>query len=571
MRYLVLFSSLLSVSVVCGQLSGIVNAYSPVTAFPAPDQLTVVDVSPFAVGDRILIHQAQGAIIDQDNSPTYGDIQDIGGAGLFEFNVIQSISGNTLTLQCPLYNTYGDPANSGIQVVRVSYHTSDQTITGTITAPAWDGLKGGIVAIEVEGVLTFNSNIDVRGKGFRGGPCSANQSNSSCGTLGTPNAYHGPISDTAGQKGEGVAIWPDPNHRACRGKIANGGGGGNIHNTGGGGGGGAGSGGNGGWTTCGCVGNNSSFLPFSGWGYGGVGLSGYNTASTPRAFFGGGGGGGQQNNNESTDGGAGGGIVILRAQKLAGNDYSILAGGAQASRTPAVCSGYPTEAGQDGSGGGGGGGTVILYDMGSYLSKIIVDVSGADGGNTGFRIYPPGCAPCTNDHGPGGGGGGGFLLVSNPTISPQIIPNLAGGNPGNELTPCQQTSSSLNCTNCTNCITNTTDRITRGATAGNSGTILTNIDVTPVSNCPLAYRPKHPNQYHPQVAPPEVYRRSRTLLISISETTPYQLTDALGRVLESGLLLPQDTPYELNTLQNLPAGLYLLQLGEKTTPVFCLP
>ncbi len=104
----------------------------------------------------------------------------------------------------------------------------------------------------------------------------------------------------------------------------------------------------------------------------------------------------------------------------------ILAGGAKASRTPAVCTGQPTEAGQDGGGGGGAGGTVVLFGVSNYLSGLHVDVSGAAGGNIGYRVYPPGCAPCTNDHGPGGGGGGGFVLESNLALHPLLTLNLSG-------------------------------------------------------------------------------------------------------------------------------------------------
>lgn len=553
-----------------GQLSGIVNAYSAVLAFPGPNQVMVANPGIFNPGDRILIHQAQGATIDQTNgTPSYGDIISIGSAGLFEFNVVAAVTGNVLTLQCPLLYAYGDPATAGIQVVRVSYHAGDVSITGPVTAPAWDGSTGGIVVIETEGTLTFGANIDVRGRGFRGGPRSANQTIPGCGTPGTPNAFHGPISDTAGQKGEGVAIWPDPNHRACRGKIANGGGGGNIHNTGGGGGGGAGNGGQGGWTTCGCVGYNASLLPLSGWGYGGVGLASYNTATTPRAFFGGGGGGGQQNNDESTDGGAGGGIVILRAAQIAGNNFSILAGGAKASRTPAVCTGQPTEAGQDGGGGGGGGGTVVLFGVSNYLSGLLVDVSGAAGGNIGYRVYPPGCAPCTNDHGPGGGGGGGFVLESNLALHPLLTLNLSGGGAGQELTPCQQTPPPLNCTNCANCLTDPVTRVFRGATAGADGTVLTQVSLTPVQACPLAYRPpRSPSPASPFLSP--FTSETRRLSIQVSEPTPYLLVDGMGRVIKSGLFLPSERP-QVYSLEDLPAGLYLFQLGEKSYRLFFGP
>ena len=44
------------------------------------------------------------------------------------------------------------------------------TITGTVTAIPWDGISGGIVALDVAGTLNFNGRaIDVSDRGFRGG------------------------------------------------------------------------------------------------------------------------------------------------------------------------------------------------------------------------------------------------------------------------------------------------------------------------------------------------------------------------------------------------------------------
>jgi hypothetical protein len=161
------------------QLSGIVNSYAAVTAFVDPATVTVDNPSPFSVGDRVLLYQAKGATIDVTNSASYGNITSIGSAGVFEFHQIAAISGNNITFTCPRVRTFGNPATDAIQLVKVAYSSSNLTITGTVTALPWDGSKGGIVAIETDGTLSFNANINVRGQGFRGGLYSVNGGSSS--------------------------------------------------------------------------------------------------------------------------------------------------------------------------------------------------------------------------------------------------------------------------------------------------------------------------------------------------------------------------------------------------------
>ncbi|MCX7607295.1 MAG: hypothetical protein N2170_08560, partial [Bacteroidia bacterium] len=74
----------LAVGFLWAQLSGVINQYASVTAILDPSTLQVDDASPFHPGDRILVYQAKGATIDQSNTASYGDITNIGGAGLFE-------------------------------------------------------------------------------------------------------------------------------------------------------------------------------------------------------------------------------------------------------------------------------------------------------------------------------------------------------------------------------------------------------------------------------------------------------------------------------------------------------
>lgn len=476
------------------QLSGVINQYAAVVSAPNSSTLVLSSVAGFSPGDRILVYQAKGATITTNNNSTYGDISNIGGAGLFEFANILSINGNTITLSCALTRPFdlSNPSAARIQVVKVSYHPGDVTITGLVTAQPWDTSTGtgGLVVIETNGTLTFSADIDVSGRGFLGGVRSHNASGSGC----LADSYFGEIGvngEGAG-KGEGISEWIGSNHRGHRGKSANGGGGGNQHDTGGGGGGNWGAGGQGGWTTCGsgwsCPGFN---IANSGFGLGGAALDSYLNPLNLRLFFGGGGGGGHQNNNQGGHGGRGGGVVIIRAATIQGNGRQILARGAQGVQGLPGCniSTNVSYAGNDGGGGGGAGGAVALF-CNDYVGNLTINVSGANGQDCSHRVC--GCRP---DHGPGGGGGGGYVALSTPHTSANLILQLSGGQNGRELTPMQENVPGCNnsCnTNCAgsscscNCIFSSADRLSRGARPGGNGGVLHGISFSPYSPCPLA-------------------------------------------------------------------------------------
>ncbi len=606
---------------VWAQLSGVVNSYAAVTAFVDPATVTVDDPTPFSVGDRVLLYQAKGATIDQSNNASYGDITSIGSAGVFEFHQIASISGNNITFTCPRVRSFGNPATDAIQLIKVAYSSGNLTITGEVTALPWDGSKGGVVVIETDGTLSFGANINVLGRGFRGGIYSLPSNNTCICNTGT---YHGNAGDQAGRKGEGVANWPGMNHYAYRGKLASGGGGGNNHNTGGGGGSNYGSGGQGGWTTCGCRLSCGGNVANSGWGYGGVSLSSYLNPSAMRAFLGGGGGGGHQNNDQGGQGGNGGGIVILRAATIEGNGFAIIAAGDSGHRTPSVCGG-PTVAGNDGAGGGGGGGSVLLF-CNNYPGNLTIDVRGGKGGSCSKAL----CA-CTPDHGPGGGGGGGYIAFSTAAVPAGITTLTAGGPNGIELTPAGENMNGCNNTSVTNCIPAGPDRLNRGATPGGNGGTIFNISYDGLNPCPAArivlkslslqisphrsllvgyavsglpaearlrftletpglplsreenfsegylhFPVDKPGRYllrlealtdqgsyrlaeRPFTYQPTHALTGRHLTLWHEEGGPYQLSDLSGRILAQGHLSPR-TPLNLS-LESLPPGLYWLSIG----------
>jgi uncharacterized repeat protein (TIGR01451 family) len=457
--------------------TGIVNTYYPgssATAGAGSMSIGVGSVdargaaTPVAAGDLLLIIQIQDASISSSNSTAYGGsgsgqgYTTLNSAGLFEYAVAAGPAGGSIPLATALVNTYHTGSSNGVdgqkryQVIRVP-QASSATVTGTLTAPPWNGSTGGIVAIDVAGNLNFNGQvIDVDGRGFRGG---AGQSSTTDGT-GAPtnvntdyvtNIGTGTLNSSVpnGAKGEGIAGTPiivftqtTPNSSAAgamtntggtdgtsggypvgsfgRGAPGNGGGGGtdgdppaNDQNTGGAGGGNYGIGGKGGfgWTP-------GTPPGVDGGGMGGMSVPG----GTSRLFFGGGGGAGTSNNATGTpgaglasSGASGGGIVFVRAGTTSGGG-TINARGTSANTTIL----------NDASGGGGAGGSALVFvnNNGGAVGTSI-NIGGGNGGcntgggtSTGTCTVPTGGSP----HGPGGGGSGGFALLSGTATV-----NAAGG------------------------------------------------------------------------------------------------------------------------------------------------
>src|SRR5206468_11497412 len=91
--------------------------------------------------------------------------------------------GGTITLAAPLQNTYTSAGATGsqgqrrFQVLRVPQN-SNVTLSGTISAPPWDGNSGGVIAIEAAGTLTWGgATLDAAGRGFRGGGAQCSGAN----------------------------------------------------------------------------------------------------------------------------------------------------------------------------------------------------------------------------------------------------------------------------------------------------------------------------------------------------------------------------------------------------------
>lgn len=349
--------------------TGPVNVYAALSApvVVGATSLGVSTTAGFAAGDLVMVHQSAGQLVQ----PLVGTASDVDlseePVGLWEFARVASVGADSIILTAPLVRSYSAP---GAQVIRVPEYTY-VNITGTITAPAWDGATGGIVAFLTAGNVTLAGDIDVSQRGFRGG-AKLNGGGERCEGLDEP-------APGGANKGEGVSgLYGNTG----RGNQASGGGGGVCHNSGGAGGGNGGQGGRGGHSWEGAPGGTRAV--------GGIPGAAIQYPALSRLVFGGGGGAGHGNDNRASAGGNGGGIVFLRAHSITGNGR-IRANGQSAA--------HASGDGNDAAGGGGAGGTVHVRVEGE-MSCGAIQINGGNGGNA--NDY---------EHGPGGGGGGGRAVV----------------------------------------------------------------------------------------------------------------------------------------------------------------
>ncbi|MES2593423.1 MAG: gliding motility-associated C-terminal domain-containing protein [Bacteroidota bacterium] len=457
----------------------IVNEYTTLTANASAGSVSINVLASglntnnrfsgnLAPGDLIMIIQMQGAAIlgipdtatttSNPNDATWGSIVSYNNCGNYELRQVATVpNSTTITIDCGLTNNY--TALGKVQIIRVPrYNTLTINTPGILTCDAWNGVTGGVLAVESFENITINNGgkISVSGKGFRGA------------ALFTPSSprsqtlwYSSTSLTVSANKGEGIAGY-DIDYityggKYCRGAAANAGGGGNVWNSGGGGGANAGSIGswtgqgnpdisNSGWTSAWNL-ESPGFASStsSGGGRGGYSFSGSNEDatvdppnslvwggyarvnvgglggrpldySTGRIFMGGGGGGGEQDNNQGGAGGAGGGIIYFTSYGTingAGNDSIKAEGnpGGDSYISPPLTS----YSGKDGAGGGGGGGTILLNSLNA--NGLILSTKGGKGGDqllTRGSFY---FGAMNEAEGPGGGGGGGYIAITSGTVT----------------------------------------------------------------------------------------------------------------------------------------------------------
>jgi len=431
-------------------ITGVVDTYYPGSATAAAGSASLTlgtstgSSAPIAIGDLVLVIQMQDAAINSTNTGAYGDgvagdpatgSTALNSSGLYEYAVATSavpLAGGALTISSGLINTYTSAAASAsqgarhFQVVRVPQYAA-ATLTSGLTAAAFNGSTGGVLAFDVAAGLTLNgAAVSVSQEGFRAG--LGRQLAGGAGGGGTDyvglsaNPFHG-------QKGEGIAGTSQylydsrtggtvnngsdgyPNGSTARGAPGNAGGGGtdpdpagNDQNTGGGGGANGGAGG---------MGGNSWLTNIAVGGFGGTAFA----ATAGRVALGAGGGAGSRNNSgaiaNASSGGNGGGIVLIRSGSVTGTG-SITADG-----------GTGVAPDNDGGGGGGAGGSVVVATRLGGLGGLTVSARGGAGTNawaTGASGTPAGA----NYHGPGGGGGGGVVLTTSAAGTVAIGGGLNG-------------------------------------------------------------------------------------------------------------------------------------------------
>jgi hypothetical protein len=390
-------------------ISGQINQYFQVQSLdPATSILTLNQTVGLQPDDKVLLIQMGGAQINSNNNTSFGSITNLNGAGSYMFArlcIVESAT-NEVSLQETVDPTFAstNQSTSGIQLVKVPEYLGDVVVQAALTAPDWNGQTGGVLVLDAAGEITFNADINLDGKGFRGGTPATN--NSSCTSfVPSPTDQFFSISDgNGGGKGEGIASFIS-NREAGRGPQANGGGGGNDHNTGGAGGANYGDGGAGGLKV------STGFFECLGTQAGRSGRSlsslGY-SSSNHAVFMGGGGGTGHDNNDLTPAGGDGGGIIMIYANGITGNNHLLSVNGTAPTGIPD----------SDGGSGGGAGGSIML-EVGSYTGNLRLEAKGGDGSDTDV-------AQC---QGPGGGGGGGAIWTS-MSLPGSVTTNVNGGAPG---------------------------------------------------------------------------------------------------------------------------------------------
>ncbi len=120
-----------------------------------------------AVGDEVLLINLQGV-------PGY-----IGNVGNYELLRVKTISGSTVTFTTDKKRSYGatgdenigtGSGNQKVMLQRVpNYNTLIVNPGAVLTANAFNGIRGGVLAFRVAGALNNNGKIAADGLGYRGG------------------------------------------------------------------------------------------------------------------------------------------------------------------------------------------------------------------------------------------------------------------------------------------------------------------------------------------------------------------------------------------------------------------
>jgi gliding motility-associated-like protein len=388
-------------------ISGIVNLYKKVINI-STDTAFLNNTTGLNADDMVMIMQVTGAELDLSGASV---IQDLNNTGRFEILKILSVEpGNKIVFESAVAKNYD--IGEAIQLIRIPEYEK-AVVTGTLTCRAWDGDTGGVLAIIANQSLILQADIDVSGKGFRGGSAAdLEEYTGGCSDANDSAYYHKNTLNQAAFKGEGFVQKNSPYTRGY-GANANGGGGGNGRFFGGAGGANVVEAGQGGYEMESCPGTNTFLSAEGGQFY--LKVSEFYNFPGQRITLGGGGGTATQNIAEgflATSGGNGGGIVLIIADSIKGNGHAIKANGQSVSTVATA-----------GGGGGGGGGAIMLEVKNFIDHELVMQANGGNGGNTSNDLMRIG---------PGGAGGKGIIWYSINSLPSNIVNTLEciPGEPG---------------------------------------------------------------------------------------------------------------------------------------------
>ncbi len=408
------------------RISGSVNSYGRVTELGS-DYAVLQDISQvsgFAAGDTVLLIQMKGGISIVDETANFGLPHDtIGAPGKYEFLIVDNVIPASLRINFRNERVNSYSVRGNLQIVKVPSFNS-ALVEATLTCEPWDSVAGtgGVLAMIVGRSLILNADIDVTGKGFRGGEITTGDGICVESNPSLYDKFGVPYSNTnSGIKGESqislglpvlggdhYPIFPD--YVKGKGNNFTGGGGGNGRFSGGGGGSNYGAGGRGGREM------NNCEPPVDG----GIGGRHIINSNMQGGIFPGSGGGSSTyfSGSSASPGARGGGIIIILCDTLTGNGHTISADGASAS-------GASSNAGA-GGGGGGGSAALHIHSFSNYVapaSTVNISAKGGKGGNN------------AGSFGEGGGGGGGLVWLKTTSLPSNVTVSVTGGLPGSRTGP----------------------------------------------------------------------------------------------------------------------------------------
>lgn len=129
-----------------------------------------LDATPggLSTGDEVVLWDAQGSSSGTSN------------AGAYEVLHIASVAGTQVSFVETPALTYGGANDNDVALQHVSLqrvpHFSSLTVAAgaALTAPAWDGAKGGLIFVRVSGTAKIQGELKLDAAGFRGGLGTSN-------------------------------------------------------------------------------------------------------------------------------------------------------------------------------------------------------------------------------------------------------------------------------------------------------------------------------------------------------------------------------------------------------------